>query len=137
MSAWGNPLTWVLLAIAVAVVVPVAVLAARALPALMTPDGRRAWAFAAVLCGSIVFTLFAAVGVWLNRDHPDHSFWLALAAHGQVLIGLTCLGALLVKRTIRAGKDGLEVSDAEHGTTKIEATVTASVPTAVPPPATE
>lgn len=81
------------------------------LPTILTPDGRRAWAFAAIVGGCITFTGFAAVGVWLSRGHANHSFWLALAAHGQVLVGLTCIGALLVKRTIKAGRDGIEITD--------------------------
>lgn len=80
-------------------------------PAISTPDGRRAWAFIAIVGGCIVFTAFAAVGVYLSRTVPDHVFWLALAAHVQVLVGLTCIGALLVRRTIRAGRDGIEISD--------------------------
>ncbi|TCM21466.1 hypothetical protein EDF56_101130 [Novosphingobium sp. PhB165] len=78
---------------------------------ITTPDGRRAWAFIAIVGGCIVFTAFAAVGVYLSRTVPDHVFFLALAAHVQVLVGTTGLAALLVKRTIRAGRDGIEISD--------------------------
>lgn len=81
------------------------------LPPIMTPDGRRAWAFAAIVGGCVVFTLFAAVGVWLVSGHAEYAFYLALAAHAQVFVGMTCIGALLVKRTIRAGRDGIEISD--------------------------
>jgi len=85
------------------------------LPTIMSPDGRRAWAFAAVTGGCVVFTLFAAVGVYLVRGDPERAFWLALAAHAQVLVGLTCIGALLVKRQIEAGPDGIKISDNAHG----------------------
>lgn len=85
------------------------------LPTILSPDGRRAWAFAAVTGGCVVFTLFAAVGVYLVRNDPERAFWLALAAHAQVLVGLTCIGALLVKRQIRAGTDGIEIRDDVHG----------------------
>lgn len=81
------------------------------LPGIMSPDGRRAWAFAALVGGCVTFTLFAAVGVYLVRQDAEKAFWLALAAHGQVLVGMTAIGALLVKRTIRAGRDGVEISD--------------------------
>lgn len=81
------------------------------LASIMTPDGRRAWAFAAIVGGCVVFTAFAAVGVWLSRAVPDHVFYLALAAHAQVLVGLTCIGALLVKRSIKASASGVEISD--------------------------
>lgn len=77
----------------------------------MNPDGRRALAFAAIVGGCIVMTVFAAVGVYLVSGDVKLSFYLALAAHFQILVGLTALGALLVKRTIKAGKDGFEITD--------------------------
>ena len=81
------------------------------LPPILTPDGRRAWAFLALLGGSIVMTLFAAAGVYIVRRDAGLSFWLAMAAHVQILIGMTGFGALLYKRTIKAGRDGVEISD--------------------------
>lgn len=81
------------------------------LPTILTPDGRRAWAFAALVGGAMTFTLFAAFGVWQLRNLPAFTFWLALAAHGQVFVVLTALAALLVKRTIRVGRDGVEATD--------------------------
>lgn len=80
---------------------------------LLNPDGRRALAFAALVGGAMVFTVFAAAGVWLNRNNEENSFYLALAAHAQVFAVLCAIGALLVKRTIKAGPDGIEISD--HG----------------------
>lgn len=74
-------------------------------------DGRRAWAFAALLGGCVVMTLFAAVGVYLVRGSVSLSFWLALAAHAQILVGLTMFGALFVRRTIKVGREGIELSD--------------------------
>jgi hypothetical protein len=79
---------------------------------LWTPNGRRAAAFTALLGGSIVMTIFAAVGVWLVSGNAKYSFFLALAAHVQILIGLTAFTALFVKRSIKAGKDGIEITDA-------------------------
>ena len=84
------------------------------LPNIMTPDGRRAWAFIAMVGGSITFTLFAAVGVYLVRDHPEFSFWLAVLAHAQVALVLLGLAALLVKRMMRIGRDGIEIEDKQR-----------------------
>lgn len=78
---------------------------------LETPDGRRAAAFAAILGGCVVMTLFAAVGVYLVSGNSGLSFWLALAAHVQILVGLTGLIALFVKRSFKVGRDGVEISD--------------------------
>ena len=77
----------------------------------LTPDSRRAWAFLALLGGSITMTLFAAAGVYIVRRDAGLSFWLAMAAHVQILVGMTGFGALLYKRTIKAGRDGVEISD--------------------------
>lgn len=82
---------------------------------ITTPDGRRAWAFVALWGGGITFTAFAAFGVWHLRTIPGFTFWLALAAHAQVLVVLTALGALLVKRMIKLGRDGVEISDTSSG----------------------
>lgn len=80
---------------------------------LWTHDGRRAAAFAALLGGCGVMTIFAAVGVWLASGNVTYSFYLALAAHAQILLGLTAFTALFVRRTIKAGRDGIEISDSE------------------------
>lgn len=81
-------------------------------PPLDTHDGQRAWAFLAIWGGTVTFTLFAALGVWLVSDRPGFSFWLALAAHGQVLVGMTALGWAMGRRVnIEASRDGIEISD--------------------------
>lgn len=82
---------------------------------LFTPDGRRATAFLAILGGSIVMTIFAAVGVYIVRKDAGLSFWLALAAHAQITLGLTAFTALFVKRSFKAGKDGIEITDMRKG----------------------
>jgi hypothetical protein len=81
------------------------------LPPILTPDGRRAWAFLALLGGCAVMTAFAAIGVYIVRNDSGLSFWLAMAAHVQIMLGLTGFTALFVKRTIKAGKDGVEIED--------------------------
>lgn len=81
------------------------------IPLLITAEGRRAAAFLAVLGGCIAMTIFAGIGLYQVRGRADFSFYLALAAHAQILVGLTALGALLVKRTFKVGRDGVEVSD--------------------------
>ena len=82
---------------------------------LNTPDGRRAAAFAAILGGCAVMTIFAAVGVYIVRKDVGLSFWLAMAAHVQIMLGLTAFTALFVKRSFKAGKDGIEISDMRKG----------------------
>jgi hypothetical protein len=80
---------------------------------LLTPDGRRVAAFAALLGACGIFTVFAAIGVYLVAGNATYSFYLALAAHAQIMLGLTAFTALFVKRSIKAGKDGIEITDAK------------------------
>jgi hypothetical protein len=79
---------------------------------LWTPNGRRVAAFGALLGGCIIMTIFASIGVWLVSGNATYSFYLALAAHAQIMLGLTAFTALFVKRSIKAGKDGIEITDA-------------------------
>jgi len=78
---------------------------------LLTPDGRRAGAFLAVLGGAITMTVYVSVVLYLVRSRLDYVFWLGLAAHFHILVGLTGLLALLVKRSIKATREGIEITD--------------------------
>jgi len=82
------------------------------LPSLLQADGRRAWAFAALLGGSVVMTGYAAVSLYLVRDRAGLVFWLGETALGIVMICLTLFGAMFVKRTVSLTKDGFTVTDA-------------------------
>ena len=81
-------------------------------PSLLTLEGQRAAAFLAVLGSCFVFTAFAAVGVWLVSGNARYSLILALAAHVQLLVGLSAMAFLLGRRfRLRGGRDGVEISD--------------------------
>ena len=82
------------------------------LPPITTPDGRRAFAFFAILGGCIVMTGFAAVGVYLVSGDVKLSFRLAIAAQLQILIGMTAMGWVHCRRMqIEASKDGAKIHD--------------------------
>lgn len=84
------------------------------LPPIDTHDGRRSFSFLAVFGGCVVFTVFAAVGVWLVSGNALYSLYLALAAHVQILVGLTAMGWAMGRRVqIKGGRDGVEVNDSE------------------------
>jgi hypothetical protein len=90
----------------------------------MSPDGRRAWSFAAIVGGCVVFTLFAAVGVWLLSGNALYTLILALAAHLQLLVGMTALGFVLGRRmTVEATRDGAKISDGATVTTETKVEV--------------
>jgi len=95
---------------------------------ILTPDGRRAWAFAAICGGCAVFTVFAAVGVWLVRGNELYALILALAAHLQILVGMTALGWALGRRVqVEATRSGAKISDQEAPVTPVTVTTTAQV----------
>ena len=82
------------------------------LPPVDTHDGRRAFAFFAILGGCVVMTLFAAVGVYLVSGDVRLSFWLAIAAHVQILVGMTAMGWAMGRRLqIDVSKDGAKIDD--------------------------
>lgn len=113
MTYWV--LTALLLLGALVIVVFVGKIAFKGAPSLANNEGRRYWAFLAILGGCIVFTLMAAVGVWLVSDNPTYSLYLALAAHVQILIGMSTFGFVLGRRMRgKAGRDGLEWDDSHQ-----------------------
>lgn len=84
------------------------------IPPITTPDGRRAWAFVVIWIGCVVFTLFAAVGVWLVSSNAFYSLILALAAHVQLLVGMGAFSFVLGRRMmIRVSREGAEFDDRE------------------------
>jgi hypothetical protein len=97
-------------------------------PSLAVNEGRRYWAFLAVLGGCITFTILAAVGVYLVSDNPKYSLYLALAAHFQIFVGMSTFGFVLGRRMRgKAGKSGLEWDDsAEEPRTPAEGAAAAA-----------
>lgn len=82
------------------------------LPPITTHDGRRGWAFIAISGGAMAFSVLIWVSLYLLRDHPGFIFWLAIAAHAQVLVGMTALGWAMGRRvSITVSKDGATVDD--------------------------
>lgn len=82
------------------------------LPPIETHEGRRAFAFFAILGGCVVMSLFAAVGVYLVSGDAKLSFWLAIAAHVQILVGMTALGWAMGRRMLaEVSKDGVKIND--------------------------
>jgi CDP-diglyceride synthetase len=61
--------------------------------------------------GAAIFTIFAAIGLWLVSANLQYVFYLAVLAHVQIITIMTGFIAQLVKRRITAGKDGITISD--------------------------
>ncbi len=82
------------------------------IPDIMTPDGRRALAFLAIMGGSMVFSLFIWIALYLLRNDPHFVFYLAALAHLQVLVGMTALGWAMGRRLqLQGGTDGVTIND--------------------------
>lgn len=63
----------------------------------------------------MVFTLIIIWSVWMLRKHPGFTFYLALAAHVQVLVGMTALGWQMGRRlSVSAGRDGVIINDNQN-----------------------
>ena len=82
-------------------------------------DRRRDWGLALLAGGGMAMTIFAATALYIlwDRNGPlDYVFYLGLSAMALVGIVLTGFSALLVKRTFRLGKDGVEYTDTGNAT---------------------
>lgn len=88
-------------------------------PDISTHDGRRALSFLAIMGGAMVYTAIIIWSLWMLREHPGFVFYLALAAHVQVLIGMTALGWQMGRRlNVAASRDGVTINDSQidvHG----------------------
>lgn len=91
---------------------------------ILTPDGRRAWAFAAICGGCVVFTVFAAVAVYLVSGNALYSLILGIVANLQILVGMTAFGWALGRRmVVDVTKDGAKISDQDSATTTAKAEI--------------
>ena len=83
-------------------------------PSIATHDGRRAYAFLAIVGGCMVFTVLIIWAIWELREQKGFMFWLALAAHGQVLVGMSAIGWAMGRRAlIRVTREGATVDDSK------------------------
>ena len=61
--------------------------------------------------GTLVFTAYAVVGLFLVSSIASYVFWLAVIAHFQIFSIMCGYIAQLVKRRISASKDGISIED--------------------------
>lgn len=77
-------------------------------------DRRRDWGLILLAGGGMAMTAYAAVSLWMlyDRGAPlEYLFWSNIAALGLVGIVLTGFTGLLIKRTFRISRDGIEYTD--------------------------
>lgn len=77
-------------------------------------DMRRNWGLVMLAGGGVAMTAFSAVALWMLYDRNAPSSYLLYMGLGSLtLVGIVLTGfsALLVKRTFRIGRDGVEYND--------------------------
>ena len=77
-------------------------------------DMRRNWGLVMLAGGGVAMTAFSAVALWMLYDrHAPSSYLLYMGLGSLTLVGIVLTGfsALLVKRTFRIGRDGVEYND--------------------------
>ncbi|WP_109808429.1 hypothetical protein [Sphingosinithalassobacter portus] len=79
---------------------------------LLSQEGRRAWALMLLAGGGVAMTIYAGFTLWFVRESPSRVFWLGVGALILIGIVLTGFAGLLIKRTIRVSRDGIEIEDA-------------------------
>lgn len=83
-------------------------------------DRRRDWALWIVTVSGLIFTCYSIWALWMIRDVPGFVFWLGLAAMAQVLVVITGIMALLVKRSIVLSKTEVKFVDSPDRDQTIE-----------------
>tara|TARA_Y100000815_G_scaffold268029_1_gene288419 strand:+ start:600 stop:983 length:384 start_codon:yes stop_codon:yes gene_type:complete len=78
---------------------------------LLSQEGRRAWALMLLAGGGVAMTIYAGFTLWFVRESPSRVFWLGVGALILIGIVLTGFAGLLIKRTIRVSRDGIEIAD--------------------------
>lgn len=74
-------------------------------------DRRRDQGLLFLAGGGMAMTAFASAALWLVRAQADLAFWLGLCAMALIGVVLTGFAGLIVKRTLRISRDGVEVAD--------------------------
>lgn len=76
-------------------------------------DRRRDWALILAGGGAVTMTLYACACLFLLRENAGFTFYLACFAHVQILVALTGILGLLVKRELKISKNEINISDHE------------------------
>lgn len=74
-------------------------------------DLRKTWALIALVGGAVSMTAYALYCLWLIRANAGYVFYMGLAAHLQILLVLTGITGLLVRRSLEISKGKVVISD--------------------------
>jgi hypothetical protein len=86
----------------------------KGMESLEKSDRRKDLALVIVTVGAIVMTVYASVVLWMVRAFPGLAFWMGLSAMLIVMLVLTGILGLLVKRNFVISRGQIEISDHEE-----------------------
>ena len=92
---------------------------------LRDPESRKAWAFVIMFGGCVVMTAYAVAVLVMVRTELLHVFWLGIAAHVQLFALLAGFIGFNIRRSMKAGRDGVEYDDREGAPIVTTTTTTA------------
>lgn len=95
----------------VAVTPPPAIDATMPVVSTEREDRRRDRALWMLFGGAMTMTALSLLSLIAVRNNATHAFWLGMAAHAQVVIVLSAIGGLLVKRKLELSREGLKLDD--------------------------
>jgi hypothetical protein len=82
-------------------------------------DTRRDWALMLLSGGGMVMTGFAALCLYMLQDRPGFVFYMGMAAMIEVLVVLTGLTGLLVKRELKISRGEISISDFDRSSSDL------------------
>ncbi len=102
--------------------------------ALMSPEGRRAWALMLMAGGGLSMTIFAGCALYIVRDYPNYAFYMGLASLFLIGIVLTGYAGLLISRVIKGSVLGNSFEISDQQVQQIANKVVEATPPPPPPP---
>lgn len=74
-------------------------------------DTRKEWALIALFGGGVIMTIYATICLCLVSDNPKYVFYLGLCSMVMVFTVLSGLMGMLVRRSLKISKRGIDVTD--------------------------
>jgi hypothetical protein len=74
-------------------------------------DDRRDWALYTVVASGALMIVFATLALFFVKSHANYTFYLGLAAMVNLMVVITGLLGLLVKRSLVVSRTGIEITD--------------------------
>lgn len=99
--------------------------------ALMSPEGRRAWALLLMAGCSVTMTGYVGLVLWIVKTVPQYAFYLGVAGFLMIAIVTTGFAGLLVRRSIDLDALGVKFKVSDQEIQNLADKVASAIP---PPP---